>query len=177
MDLEVQEGGRRMNRLTKDNVKKMGMFELMHNQVFVKDREAWYRDFEREVSVRQLAREMFSRNGISGPLLDAEFDNYMVELLYDGYETINGMIALYYNALCGFAEVRERLKKYEDLEEQGLLVKLPCKVGDTVYLIHEVAKSKRTIEPVKFGLALYNNLNKTVFLTEEEAKKALEVKQ
>lgn len=27
----------------------------------------------------------------------------------------------------------ERLGKYEDLEEQGRLIKLPCKVGDTVY--------------------------------------------
>lgn len=27
----------------------------------------------------------------------------------------------------------EKLAEYEDLEEQGLLVKLPCKVGDTVY--------------------------------------------
>ena len=28
-----------------------------------------------------------------------------------------------------------KLKSYEDLEEQGLLLKLPCKVGDTVYQI------------------------------------------
>ena len=27
-----------------------------------------------------------------------------------------------------------KLKDYEDLEEQGLLLKLPCKVGDTVYV-------------------------------------------
>lgn len=26
-----------------------------------------------------------------------------------------------------------KLKEYEDAEEQGLLLKLPCKVGDTVY--------------------------------------------
>ena len=26
-----------------------------------------------------------------------------------------------------------KLKDYDDLEEQGLLLKLPCKVGDTVY--------------------------------------------
>lgn len=26
----------------------------------------------------------------------------------------------------------EKLGKYEDLEEQGRLIKLPCKVGDTV---------------------------------------------
>lgn len=30
----------------------------------------------------------------------------------------------------------ERLGKYEDLEEQGRLVKLPCKVGDVVYRIN-----------------------------------------
>ena len=27
----------------------------------------------------------------------------------------------------------EKLGKYEDLEEQGILIKLPCKVGDTVW--------------------------------------------
>lgn len=30
----------------------------------------------------------------------------------------------------------ERLGKYEDLEEQGRIVKLPCKVGDVVYRIN-----------------------------------------
>lgn len=29
----------------------------------------------------------------------------------------------------------EKLGEYEDLEEQGLLLRLPCKVGDTVYAI------------------------------------------
>lgn len=28
----------------------------------------------------------------------------------------------------------KKLKEYEDLEEQGLLLKFPCKVGDTVYV-------------------------------------------
>lgn len=32
-------------------------------------------------------------------------------------------------------EALEKLKHYEDLEEQGLLMKLPCKVGDDVYKI------------------------------------------
>ena len=31
--------------------------------------------------------------------------------------------------------VYRKLKDYEDLEEQGRLIKLPCKVGDTVYAI------------------------------------------
>lgn len=30
-------------------------------------------------------------------------------------------------------ELKNALGKYEDLEEQGLLLRLPCKVGDTIY--------------------------------------------
>lgn len=29
----------------------------------------------------------------------------------------------------------EKLAEYEELEEQGLLIKIPCKVGETVYVI------------------------------------------
>ena len=36
---------------------------------------------------------------------------------------------------CPVNEAIEKLAEYEDLEEKGLLVKLPCKVGDTVYVI------------------------------------------
>lgn len=31
-------------------------------------------------------------------------------------------------------QLAEKLKQYEDLEEQGRLLRLPCKVGDTVYV-------------------------------------------
>ena len=34
----------------------------------------------------------------------------------------------------------EKLGKYEDLEEKGRLIKLPCKVGDIVYRINTGAK-------------------------------------
>lgn len=34
-----------------------------------------------------------------------------------------------------FWNVFNRLCNYEDLEEQGLLLKLPCKIGDDVYQI------------------------------------------
>ena len=30
-------------------------------------------------------------------------------------------------------DIVERLAEYEDLEEQGLLLRLPCKIGDTIY--------------------------------------------
>ncbi len=34
---------------------------------------------------------------------------------------------------CGFCKALEKLAEYEDLEEQGKLLKLPCAVGDMVY--------------------------------------------
>lgn len=38
--------------------------------------------------------------------------------------------------LIDFAEnYREQLKKYQQLEEQGRLIKLPCKLGDTVWVV------------------------------------------
>lgn len=40
-----------------------------------------------------------------------------------------------------FAEnYREQLKEYQQLEEQGRLVKLPCKVGDTVYKVNKASR-------------------------------------
>ena len=39
-------------------------------------------------------------------------------------------------------QVYFKLKDYENLEEQGRLIKLPCKVGDTVYLIDRDENNK-----------------------------------
>ena len=37
-------------------------------------------------------------------------------------------------------KVLRKLAEYEDLEEQGLLLRLPCKVGDTIYRVNTGAK-------------------------------------
>ena len=36
-------------------------------------------------------------------------------------------------AMCPLNEAIKKLAHYEDLEERGRLIKLPCKVGDTVW--------------------------------------------
>ena len=43
----------------------------------------------------------------------------------------------YYNTFS--AEFIEELKSYKDLEEQGLLVRLPCKVGEKLWCIVDSA--------------------------------------
>lgn len=42
-------------------------------------------------------------------------------------------------------EILNRLAEYEDLEEQGKLLKLPCAVGDTVYVIPSKTNYKLNI--------------------------------
>ena len=82
-----------------------------------------------------------------------------------------------------------KLKEYEDLEEQGRLVKLPCKIGTEVYDItwwdnvqeKVVIKGKsyyRTVYKHKltklpFTYSDIDNFGKTVFLTKSEAEQKL----
>ena len=75
--------------------------------------------------------------------------------------------------------------EYARAEEQGLLLRFPCKVGDTIYyiednLINEFVVYSFDIRPLQEfvcnyeGISLnFKNFGKTVFLTKKEAEKAL----
>lgn len=95
----------------------------------------------------------------------------------------------------------KKLADYEDLEEQGLLVRLPCKVGDTVYRVNAGAKQPiipmivseihflcyKNERAVRFdaigkedmGESCYRleDIGRIVFLTHKEAEKKLEEMQ
>lgn len=95
-------------------------------------------------------------------------------------------------------DVADRLAAYEDAEEQGRLVRLPCKPGDTVWFLHtglganffSVYRGQCTefsvslfhgtlvesyeIDAVSFSTVFYGaDLGSTLFLTEAEAEAAL----
>lgn len=62
----------------------------------------------------------------------------------------------------GHQKCMERLAEYEDLEEQGKLLKFPCAVGDTVYRVHKGTKLSpdRTYECKVVGVKQeYNTLS------------------
>ena len=94
----------------------------------------------------------------------------------------------------------EALGKYEDAEEQGLLLRLPCKVGDTIYVngilgvgeaeeykvirvdYHSNLATKRSefyieallVSNPENSIGFYDKeIGKTVFLTREEAEQKL----
>jgi hypothetical protein len=110
-------------KLISDDVKEMGMTQLAHNQFFIKDGEAWYRDFEREISCRSLVREIGVKLDIwKSPKeygLDADnemvdddiLDETLVDSLQYGTEEHIGILAMYYTAMWGMAELREWYKE------------------------------------------------------------------
>lgn len=97
-----------------------------------------------------------------------------------------------------YIKASEKLAEYEDLEEQVLLVRLPCNVGDTVYRVNVGAKQPiipMTVSEIHFfcykneravrfdaigkedmGESCYRleDIGRIVFLTREEAEKKLE---
>ena len=108
-----------------------------------------------------------------------------------------------YNDACSARKVWERLKAYEDMvrdistdrlrelaeaDKDGRVEVLPCKVGDKLYRVfageifeHRVGSMKYfaiqgrwAIETYPFCPCVESSIGKTVFLTREEAEKALQ---
>lgn len=77
--------------------------------------------------------------------------------------------------LAKLAIMQKELKKYKDLEEQGLLVRLPCKIGTEVYYILGIPnKTPCAIDKCVFELSDVHKIGESLFLTREEAEKKLE---
>ena len=73
----------------------------------------------------------------------------------------------------------ERIRELLKADKDGRLVVLPCKVGDTVYRLQYIEQTPGRfvvgVAEIKFALIWLEDVGKTVFLTREEAEKALEV--
>lgn len=108
----------------------------------------------------------------------------------------NKIICSNFCTSCGKADCEDirkalfKLAEYEDLEEQGKLLELPCAVGDTVYEIFP-GDLKNNISEERVmafstnammisrlrSLIPFNEIGKKIFLTKEEAELALKTKR
>lgn len=98
----------------------MNMVELAHNCCYVKDRNARYRDSEMDMDARDFARNLMTTlTGDDLPTDDDDFDEEIMEnLQYDPFESVTGLIALFYRNLWAMADLRETLKSYEDAKDK-----------------------------------------------------------
>lgn len=111
-----------MKRLTSNrNVSEMGMAELAYNSCY-RGGDGWarYRDYSLDIDARQLARMLLKEHADGDDsFTDGEdFEGRMMDYLQDGMDSREGLIALFYRNLWVMADLRERLKYYEDLEER-----------------------------------------------------------
>ena len=87
-----------------------------------------------------------------------------------------------------FDNCLRKLADYEDAEEQGLLLRLPCKVGDTAYYVHKGGINEVEVDSFVLNINLFVNVSyyigcdrfgktltpyKTLFFTKEEAEQKL----
>lgn len=110
-----------MKRLTTDNPK--NNLQTALNLFYAKDGEAWVRGGGPEYQYMDVPLFAYIRSTIKhlavAPAMFEDMDNetlaeVLTEWLFDGHETNEGVIATLYTSAWAFAEIRARLKKYED---------------------------------------------------------------
>ena len=110
-----------MRLTTNIKTKEMNMLMLAHNCCYVKDGWARYRDYDIDIDARDFARKLMKKHTKLVLPKDAEeFDFAMYELLQYGTDTVEGLIALFYRNLWAMANLRECLKKLEDMQEDTI---------------------------------------------------------
>lgn len=71
-----------------------------------------------------------------------------------------------------------RMQELGQADREGRVLILPCKVGDTVYRLQYIEQTPGRftvgVVPIKFALIWLEEFGKTVFLSREEAEKALQ---
>ena len=222
-------------RLTTDSPK--NNVEMALNLFFVKDKEGWVRGYGKDgadISLFDLSRDLTRWNCpyVDLDISDDSFSMMMAEWLWEDVESFEHVLALLYQAAWVCAELRERLKAYEDTgltpercaefaradaegryivmrdaeqesvarlrelakaDKDGRVIVLPCKVGHRVFALLDTDKHISEcevkqiglgneigfvgLEPIgargrEYGVSL-KGFGKTVFLTREEAEKAL----
>ena len=101
------------------------------------------------------------------------------------YETVKSSMAYYVGTLDGAkGKIPNRLRELAKADKDGRLVVLPCKVGDVLYAAESAPVIPLHVMEVAIYLALegedggdyerISNIGKTVFLTREEAERALQ---
>lgn len=107
-----------MKRLTVNNIKEeTGTYDLAHNCTFIRDGETWYRDFDHEIRLRDMMREIIKNHShYDGQCDDDELlDEVLFEnLMYPAESDIDGLISVFNMLAWSHSDLRERLKQYED---------------------------------------------------------------
>ena len=104
-----------MKRLTVDkSAREMTGTELAHNCMYARDRWARYRDFEKDMDLFDFIRVFANSEKTELPADNEEAADMLLDGLQYSIDNPFGRVALVYNLMWAMADLRERLKAYED---------------------------------------------------------------
>lgn len=186
-------------------MERLTLEEAINHEKMMAQRKRWNGKFTKVSLGNEEINKRFEADCIKDAEEHEQFAEWLEELKsYKDIGTLKELKELKENGaftgleLAKLAIMQKELKKYKDLEEQGLLVRLPCKVGDTVYRVNAGAKQPiipMTVSEIHFlcykneravrfdaigkedmGESCYRleDIGRIVFLTHEEAERKLE---
>jgi hypothetical protein len=129
-------------------MERLTLEEAINHEKMMAQRKKWNDKFTKISLENEEINKRFEADCIKDAEEHEQFAEWLEELkLYKDIGTLKELKGLKENGtftgleLAKLAIMQKELKKYEDLEEQGLLVRLPCKEaysrsGDFVYLIY-----------------------------------------
>lgn len=174
-------------------MERLTLEEAINHEKMMAQRKRWNGKFTKVSLGNEEINKRFKADCIKDAEEHEQFAEWLEELKsYKDIGTLKELKELKENGtftgleLTKLAIMQKELKKYKDLEEHGLLVRLPCKVGDTMYDI--VGKPLRIVEhkvdafhidKKGFHLQIINGVlekkqEAKVYFSREEAKKKLE---
>ena len=108
-------------------------------------KRACLKSMPKQIKVFEVALEALEKQ------IDAEKEEYPNENNLGNDKTIISSSGLF--------KLIKKLDEYENLEEQGLLLRLPCKVGDKLYAISDTRIAECTCCEIKIGIENYVGAN------------------
>lgn len=186
-------------------MERLTLEEAINHEKMMAQRKRWNGKFTKVSLGNEEINKRFKADCIKDAEEHEQFAEWLEELKsYKDIGTLKELKELKENGtftgleLTKLAIMQKELKEYKDLEEQGLLVRFPCKIGDTVYRVNAGAKQPiipMTVSEIHFlcykneravrfdaigkedmGESCYRleDIGRIVFLAREEAEKKLE---
>ena len=146
-----------------------------------------YEDMHGLMSDREVLCEYVSQEEVLAELTkcDVAFQNVLNEYGADGKIWFDKQFIAKYVGLLKYIASKKtigdmdaaRLRELAEADKDGRLVVLPCKVGDTVYMLYRAVDGTRGVREAELWWTDIPQLGETVFPTREEAERALEGRQ
>lgn len=173
-------------------MERLTLEEAINHEKMMAQRKRWNGKFTKVSLGNEEINKRFKADCIKDAEEHEQFAEWLEELKsYKDIGTLKELKELKENGtftgleLTKLAIMQKELKEYKDLEEQGLLVRLPCSIGTTVWDICGMDIRENVLSGIECGKDgkqfLWANhdewlgeLNVVVFLTREEAENKLE---